>query len=210
MTTLPRALLALAPDQPIPANRRGVLIPVARISGTDIHGAVVVVETDSDVATLQKALTAGAAMIALAGCRTGAALQRLATLLSVAEAEVGRPEGSTRILAFTDGILPAPAARESLAGKSKRLAGLVWDQTALAATLGATRARTEAGDWTSAFATARAATLLTAAVAGVPAYDSAADLEEHTLAWALKRSRAEGFFGHVVASRPQTEAIEPR
>lgn len=147
-------------------------------------------------------------MIALNGCRTGAELQRLATLLSVAEAEAGLSEGSICILAFTDGILPAPVARESLVGKSRRLTGLVWDQRALAATLGATRARTDAGDCTPAFAAARAATLLTAAAAGVPAYNSAIDLEEHALAWALKRSRAEGFFGHVAVSRPQTEVMD--
>lgn len=210
MTPLPRALLALAPDQPVPADRRGVLIPIEGIEETDINGAIVVVKSDSDIATLQKALSAGAALIAITGCRTGAALQRLATLLSVAEAEVGRPESSTPILAFTDGILPAPAARESLAGKSQRLAGLVWDQRALAATLGATRARSDAGDWTPAFAAARAATLLTAAAAGVSAYDSAIDLEENALDRTLKRSLAEGFFGHVAVARPQTETIEAR
>lgn len=208
MTPLPRTLLALAPDQPIPTDRRGVLIPVERIGETDISGAIVVVETGSDIATLQKALTAGVALIALAGCRTGADLQRLATLLSVAEAELGRTEGGTRILAFTDGILPAPAARESLAGKSARFAGLVWDQRALAATLGATRARTDAGDWTPAVTAARAAALLTAAAAGVSAYDSAIDLKENALDRALTRSLTEGFFGHVVVTRPQTEAIE--
>nr|WP_298101983.1 hypothetical protein [uncultured Shinella sp.] len=209
MTPLPRTLRALAPDQPIPAARRGVLIPVERIGETDIGGAIVMVETDSDIAALQKAHTAGAALIALTGCRTGTDLQRLATLLSVAEAEIARPEGGTQILAFTDGILPAPAARESLAGKSARLAGLVWDQRALTATLGATRARTDAGDWTAAFAAARAATLLTAAAAGVPAYDSAIDLEEEeALDRALKRSRTEGFFGHVTVARPRAAAIE--
>ena len=208
MTPLPRTLCALAPDQPIPADRRGVLIPVERIGEMDIGGAIVVIKSDDDIATLYNALTAGAALIALTGCRTGADLQRLATLLSVAEAEIARPEGGTQILAFTDGILPAPAARESLAGKSARLAGLVWDQTALTATLGATRARTDAGDWTPAFTAARAATLLTAAAAGVPAYDSAIDLEENALDRALKRSRADGFFGHVAIARPRAAAIE--
>ncbi|MCJ8051746.1 hypothetical protein GB928_003830 [Shinella curvata] len=208
MTPLPRALLALAPDQPIPADRRGVLIPIERIAETNIDGAIVVVEIHSDIATLQKALVAGAATIALDGCRIGADLQRFATLLSVAEAQADRPEGSTPILAFTDGILPAPAARESLAGKSQRLAGLVWDQRALAAALGATRTSTDFDDCAPPFAAARAATLLTAAAAGVPAFDSAIELEEEALERALKRSRTEGFFGHVAIPRPQTEATE--
>lgn len=208
MTPLPRTLLSLAPDQPIPADRRDVLIPAERIGEKDISGAIVVVETDSDIATLQKALIAGAALIALTGCRTGADLQRLATLLSVAEAEIGRPEGSTSILAVTDGILPAPGARESLAGKSKRLAGLVWDQRALASTLGAIRTRVESGEWATPFATARAATLLTAAAAGVPAYDSAFGLDDEAFAQACKQSRAEGFFGQITATAAQTAAIE--
>lgn len=46
MILLPRALLALASGQPIPANRRGVLIPVERIGETDIQGAIVMVEID--------------------------------------------------------------------------------------------------------------------------------------------------------------------
>ncbi|WP_421579436.1 hypothetical protein [Shinella sp. M31] len=204
MTPLPRALLALTPDQPIPANRRGVLVPAAQISETDIDGAIVVVKTDSDIATLQKALTAGAAMIALAGCRTGADLQRLATLLPVAEAQTGRTEGSISILAMTDGILPAPGAREGLAGKSKRLAGLVWDQRRLVSALGATRMRTESGEWLPPFSTARAATLLTAAAASVPAYDSAFDLDDEAFARAYEQSRGEGFFGLITATATQT------
>lgn len=208
MTPLPRALLCLAFDQPIPANRHGVLIPAARIDETDIRGAIVVVETDSDIATLQQALTADAAMIALNGCRTGADLQRIATLLSVTEAEIGHPEGSTPILAMTDGILPAPAARESLAGKSRRLAGLAWNQRALALTLGATRTRTRSGEWTAPFATARAATLLTAAAAGVPAYDSFPDMNDDAFVPICNQSRADGFFGSFAIRATQMEAVE--
>jgi hypothetical protein len=178
MIPLPRVLLALPGDEPVPADRRGVLIPAKRIGGADISGAIVVVDTDADIATFHEALTAGAALIALRGWRTGANLQHIATLLCVAEAEAGCIEGSTSLLAMTDGILPAPASRESLAGKSKRLTGLVWDRAALALSLGATHARTEAGEWAAPFASARAATLLTAAAAGVPAYDSAPDLDD--------------------------------
>jgi len=208
MTPLPCALHALAANQPIPADRRGVLIPAARIGETDIHGAIVIVETAPDIATLQKTLTAGAALIALKGCRTGADLQRLATLLSVAEAEAGLSEGSICILALTDGILPAPAARESLAGKSRRLAGLVWDHRGLSATLSATRTRTEAGEWITPFANARAATLLTAATARVPAYDSLPDIDDDVLARTCRQSRAEGFFGSLTTGATQMEAIE--
>lgn len=209
MTPLPHALFALPPEHAIPADRRGVLVPAARIGEAEIHGAIVVVETDTDIATLQKALTAGAAMIALAGCRTGADLQRLATLLSVAEAEVGCPEGSTSILAMTDGILPAPGAREGLTGKTQRLAGLAWDQKCLVSTLRATWTRTQSGEWLPAFSTARAATLLTAAAAAVPAYDSAFDLDDEAFARAYKLSPGEGFFGLITATAAQT-AFEGR
>ncbi|MBO9630701.1 MAG: hypothetical protein J7516_14875 [Shinella sp.] len=208
MTPLPHALFALPPEHAIPADRRGVLVPAARIGEAEIHGAIVVVETDTDIATLQKALTAGAAMIALAGCRTGADLQRLATLLSVAEAEVGCPEGSTSILAMTDGILPAPGAREGLARKSRRLAGLVWDLRLLVATLRATRTRTRTGELTTPLASARAATLLTATVADVPVYDSLPDVNEDALVLICNHSRTDGFFGSLAIRSSQIEVVE--
>lgn len=208
MTPLPRALLPLAPGQPIPADRRGVLIPAGRIGDSAVGGAIVLVGAWPDLAILGRALAAGATRIALGDCRTGDALQRLATLLSVAEAGEGRAEGSTAILAMTDGILPAPAARESLAGKSRRLTGLVWDGRGLAEKLGVTRPLTQTGEWTAAFAAARAAVLLTAAAAGVKAYDAAMDLEGDAFALSCERSRDEGFHGRLATNATQAPVIE--
>lgn len=193
MKPLPRALLIPAPGRQGPAHPRG---------------GIALVDPDSTMPALRKALAAGATTIALAGCRTGADLQRMATLLSVAEAEEDRPEGSTAILALTDGILPAPASPQSLTGKSARLIGVVWDQRALTRVLGASSVFTEDGDWTSAFAAARAATLLTAAMAGVPAYDSPWSADEDDFARSCKRSRDDGFFGRIAADAAQILIIE--
>ena len=193
MTPLPRALLIPALGLPGLAGSRG---------------DIALVDAASPLHALRKLLAGGTRTVALSACRTGADLQRMATLLAVAEAEENRPEGCTAILALTDGILPAPAAPQSLAGKSTRLAGLVWDQRALAHRLGAARPFTENGEWASAFAAARAATLFMAAVAGVPVYDSALATEESDFARSCKRSRDEGFFGRVAADTAQILLIE--
>ncbi|WP_411035419.1 hypothetical protein [Shinella sp. BYT-45] len=195
MRTLPHALLA-TPD--------GLALP----AGAETDGRFAIVEAAASVESLRHSLAGGAAGIALAGCRDGAAVQRLAVLLSVAEAEEGRPEGSTPILAVTDGILPAPSSPRNLSGKSGRLAGLVWDERALAGALNARRSRAGNGEWTGAFAAARAAVLLTAAAAGIPAYDSVSELDGEAFAADCRRSRDDGFFGRVAGDEAQLAAIE--
>ena len=192
METLPHALLET------PAG----LLPFGTDSDFARAGAA------ADVRTLRSAIAAGAAGIALAGCRTGADIQRLAVLLCVAEAEEDREDGSLMILGLTDGLLPAPGAPQGFAGKSPRLAGLVWDWAALARTLGLSRSRTERGEWTAPFAAARAATVLAAAAAGVPAYDSASDIGEEDFALSCARSRDDGFYGRIATNADQASLIE--
>lgn len=169
-------------------------------------GAFVIVETQVAVETLRGAIARGAVGIALSGCRTGADIQRLAVLLSVAEALEDRAEGGTSILALTDGILPAPLSAESVANKTPRLAALVWDKKVLAKNLGV--ADDHNGDWTGALAAASAAVLLTAAAAGVPAYDAASERDADSFAADCQRSRGAGFFGRVALNEPQVSVIE--
>ncbi len=165
-------------------------------------------DLDVGLETLCHAIDAGAAGIALTGCHTGADIQRLAVLLSVAEAEENLAEGSTPILAITDGILPAPVSPQSFFGKTTRLAGLVWDQRGLVKTLGVVPARTANGEWTTPFAAARAAALLTAAAAGIPAYDSASDLNGEAFTADCVRSHDEGFFGRLASDKVQMAIIQ--
>ena len=64
--------------------------------------------------------------VALLDCRSGADVQRLDVLLSVAEAEEGLDPGITPILAWTDGLLPArAAAAASLAALTDAVAELL-------------------------------------------------------------------------------------
>ena len=205
MKPLPHALISLPVDRLLPADQRPT--PAKGISASERTGACIIVESGADIARLRHILASGATNLILAKCSTGAEHQHLATLLSVAEAEEGHPEGSTSILALTDGILPAPLSPQRLAGKSGRLAGLVWDQRVLEETLNA-HPHTQTGEWTAAFATARAAALLTAAAAGVPAYDSVLELSGDAFKASCQQSRDDGFHGRLTESEAQAAIIE--
>lgn len=207
MKPLPHAFLYASNGLALPGDG-----PDGRLLGGETRNsgagdAYALVDADVGVETLRRAIAGGTTGVALTGCRTGADLQRLAVLLCVAEAEEGLAEGSTTILAVTDGILPAPISPQSLAGKSSRLAAVVWDHKALAHTLGTNRPHTESGECPPAFAAARAAVLLTAAAAGVPAYDSVSDLTDAAFAAACERSRDDGFFGRLAKDPAQMAVI---
>lgn len=207
MNPLPRALFEATDTPPALPEGCGVLVRARTAGDSRMKGSVVIVDGTVEAETLRRAIAGGAAGIALSGWRTGADLQRLAALLSVAEAEEGGEDNRTGILAITDGILPAPVSPQGLAEKSRRLAALIWDQGLLKRTLGASRALTETGEWTAAFAAARSATLLAAAAAGIPAYDSLPDLAGGALVTACERSRGDGFFGGLAADAAQVATI---
>ncbi|MEW9615245.1 hypothetical protein AB3G45_15585 [Shinella sp. S4-D37] len=204
MKPLPRALVEATDILPALREGCGTLV---RAGDRGMKDGIVHVDAAIGVETLRRAIGGGAAAFALAGWRTGADIQRLAALLSVAEAEEGRADGATPILAITDGILPAPVSCEDLAAKSTRLAALVWDQKVLKRTLGAERALTVAGEWTAVFAAARSAALLAAAAAGLPAYDSLPDRVGEALEKACERSRDDGFFGALAGNAAQVATI---
>lgn len=195
MEPLPHALFETSDTALSLPEGCGVLVRAGTAGDSRVKGSIVLVVATVDVKTLRGAIGGGAAGIALTGWRTGADIQRLSALLSVAEAEERRTNGATPIFAITDGVLPAPVSHEGLSEKSGRLAALVWDQSILRRTLGATRVLTQSGAWTAPFAAARAATLLTAAAAGIAAYDSFPDLTGAALETAGEQSRSDGFFG---------------
>ncbi len=207
MNPLPRALFEATDIAPALPQGCGVLVRAGTAGDPRMKGSFVIVDGAVEAETLRRAIGGGAAGIALSGWRTGADLQRLATLLSVAEAEEGREDGRTGILAITDGILPAPLSPQGLAGKSGRLAALIWDQGLLKQTLGASRTLTQTGEWTAAFAAARSAALLAAAAAGIPTYDSLPEVTGAALVTACERSRDDGFFGGLAAHAAQIKPI---
>lgn len=206
MTALPRALIHHATRQTV---RPGALLAADTMEDV-CAGAFLVQESGHErLSDLRRAVAAGFAGVALSGCRQGEALQRLAVLMDVAEAEEGMADGALRILWLTDGILPAPAdLAAALAITARRLAGLVWDHGALVRTLGARRCETEAGNWTAPFAAARAAALLAGRAAGLPVYDSAEPHEPAIFAGICERSRDDGFYGCLAATTEQIAVIE--
>lgn len=166
---------------------------------------IVLVPADESEGTLRAAVRLRPFALALMDCRSGADVQRLDVLLSVAEAVEGVASGTTRILAWTDGLLPAPFDGAGFRGKSARLSGLVWDWRALARLLGASRCRNDNGAWAHAFASARTATLMSAKVAGVPAYEVAEGGSD--FAADCRRARADGFDGRVAVAAGQLAII---
>lgn len=162
---------------------------------------------DEHESTLRSLIRLGPTGIVLTNCHSGADAQRLDVLLSVAEAEEGLTNGTTRILAFTDGLLPPPRSQAGFRGKSQRLHGLVWDWRALAQTLGAVRHQEADGRWTDAFAQARAATLIAAKAAGVCAYDVTPNPVGREFSSQCRAARDDGFDGRATVEPGQLAAI---
>ncbi|HVK93044.1 MAG TPA: hypothetical protein VM468_16850 [Mycoplana sp.] len=208
MAPLIHSLLSLADQAPVsgaePAD--AILCDALAPALPDLDMPVFLRLPDEGEAVLRSLVRHGPAGVVLANCRTGADIQRLDVLLSVAEVEEGMPLGKTRILATTDGLLPLPFSEAAFGRKSRRLAGLVWDWRLLATTLGATRHRAD-GRWTDAFALARATTLLTAKASGIAAYDVALPLPEADFAADCIGARADGFDGRLTDSPDQVAAI---
>ncbi|MCV3737523.1 hypothetical protein OCK02_15005 [Rhizobium sp. TRM96647] len=166
---------------------------------------IILVPADESESTLCEVVRLRPFALALMDCRSGADVQRLDVLLSVAEAVKGVEPGTTRILAWTDGLLPAPFDEAGFHGKSARLCGLVWDWRPLARLLGASRCRDDHGCWTPTFAGARAATLMSAKAAGVSAYEVVEGGSE--LSADCRHARADGFDGRVATDAGQIAII---
>jgi len=110
----------------------------------------------------------GCMAVVLADCRGGRDLQHLHHLLSLAEARLALAEGTVKILACAADSASGMLALASLAGKSPRLAGLIWGRHAFARDVGC--------DPQSATAElARLHLVIAAGAVGVAAYDSADD-----------------------------------
>jgi citrate lyase subunit beta/citryl-CoA lyase len=133
----------------------------------------------------------------------GADLQRLGARLAVEEAALGLPEDTLRVLAFATESPQAIFGLSSYCGASRRLVGLVWSVSPLAAAIGARTARG------GPFRLARDLTLLAAKAAGVLAIDAAfwdaGNLDG--LREEAQAARADGFDGKAVMSAGQVQTI---
>lgn len=134
----------------------------------------------------------------LPSCDGAASLQHMAVKLAVREAQAGLPDGATRIGAFAGGEPAAVLAMRSLAGASPRLAALAFDEAGLRAALGLA-----CGDG-AAVQMARAAVVLAAASAGVPALAPPVQTGEEA---AYAAARRDGFQGTMALFAGQIAAI---
>lgn len=143
----------------------------------------------------------------VSGVRSGADLQRIDVILSVAETVSGQAPGETAILAIIGdnpaGLLDAG----SLAGRTPRLKAIGCNATALAAALGI-HGPSQASSADNAVSLSRSLTVLAAAKAGVAALDWLDPaLEGTALSEACARARADGFGGLTTENPAQLAAI---
>ncbi len=125
-------------------------------------------ETDAD---LDAIMAIAPFAILLPRSQGAPSVQQLSAKLAVREALNGIEAGATRIIASiatAEGLIAA----QRLGGSSARLVALAWDAGALAADVGARRARDRDGALAAPLRTARDLTLIAAAAAGVQAIDT--------------------------------------
>lgn len=164
-------------DSVAPDNKQAAREITAGFIGSATGGPLIYVRvndlstglTDDDLASVMKAGPAG---IMLPKSNSADDVGRLAVRLRVEEAENGLADGSTNIIPIITetplGVLNAATYRQADA----RLAGLTWGAEDLSAEIGASETRDEAGRYTDVFRHARAATILAAYAAEVPAIDT--------------------------------------
>ncbi|MGJ0534141.1 aldolase/citrate lyase family protein [Methylocystis sp.] len=180
--------------------RAGALINAARSKSAAPKLFVEVAPLDNELieADLDALFGPGPDGVLLPSCDGAASLQRMSVKLAVREAQAGLADGATRIGAFAGGDPAAVLALRSLAGASPRLAALAFDDAGLRAALGLA-----CGDG-AAVQMARAAVVLAAASAGVPALAPPVQTGE-TEAYAA--ARRDGFQGAMALFPGQIAAI---
>lgn len=158
-------------------------------------------------ADLEAVMPAAPDGILLPGATSGADVQQLDVMLSVAEALAGLAAGRTRIVAMCGDTAAGALAAASFSGKSQRLQALAWSGTALSGHLGAALPAQAGVPFADSVRLARALTLLGATAAGVGCLDcwpqDAGDLPDD----AGHRARAEGFSGMLVRRAADLPAL---
>jgi citrate lyase subunit beta / citryl-CoA lyase len=135
------------------------------------------------------------------------AVQQLAAEIYELEQRNDIVSGSMRIVPqVSDSAQSALGIAAYLDITHPRLAGLAWSSAALAAALGASRTRDEAGGWSDACRQVRAQTLLTARARGVMALEMLDTPDEDPAAIAAG-AHADGFAGMIANHPSQIAAV---
>ena len=139
----------------------------------------------------------------------GADVARLAAELDRCEAAAGMANGSVKIIVIATETPAAVFALSSYRPAHRRLAALTWGAEDLAAAIGASGNRDEAGEWTQPYAHVRTLALFAAAAAGVAPIDTLhADFRDiDGLERDSRRARRDGFVGRLAIHPGQVEII---
>jgi citrate lyase subunit beta/citryl-CoA lyase len=169
---------SIAPDQK-PAARditRGMLD--ARGPAQQIYVRVNALDSGLTLLDLAAVMPGRPDGIVLPKCEGSADVNRLALYLDAFEAASGLQPDSTRIVIVATETARAVLKLHDFEGASPRLWGMMWGAEDLAASLGASRNRTD-GRFHSPFLLARDLCLISAAAAGVVAIDTiATDIDD--------------------------------
>lgn len=147
--------------------------------------------------------------IVLPKAEGGQDMGKLAALMRVAEARAGMDDGATRMIAVAVASASGVLNIKTYAGCSNRLEALTWDARELLADTGANSAYDETGNFTPAFAIARAMVLLGAAAAGISAIDgiSITGMDEAALRRECAGAVRDGFTGKMAIDPAQIAII---
>lgn len=158
---------------------------------------------------LQAVMAAAPAGIVLPKAAGAAQLAELDEWLGRLEVEHGLPAGQTRVLPIVTERPDALFRLHEYQGVGERLAGMSWGAEDLSASVGASTARDEAGEWLPPYQLARSLCLFGAAAAGVAAIDTVFTNFRDTdgLARYAAAARRDGFTGMLAIHPAQLPVI---
>lgn len=162
---------SVAPDQKAAARTITRDLLDARKAGQKIYIRVNALDTGLTLGDLAAVMPGRPDGIVLPKCEGAADVNRLALYLDAFEAAFAIELGSTRIVVVATETAKAVLKLHDFEGASPRLWGLMWGAEDLAASLGASRNRTD-GRFHGPFLLARDLCLISAAAAGVVAVDT--------------------------------------
>ncbi|MEN3346436.1 MAG: citrate lyase subunit beta / citryl-CoA lyase, partial [Bradyrhizobium sp.] len=162
---------SIAPDQKVVA--RGITRQMldARKVNQKLYIRVNALDTDLTLGDLAAVMPGKPDGIVLPKCAGAADVNKLALYLDAFEAAAGTAQGTTRIVTVATETARAVLKILDFENMSPRLWGMMWGAEDLAASLGASRNRTD-GHYHSPFILARDLCLIGAAAAGVVAIDT--------------------------------------
>jgi citrate lyase subunit beta / citryl-CoA lyase len=167
------------------------------------------VQTDDALPDLAAVVAARPDGIVLPKARSGADLHQLDHWLEALEVQHGHARGSIKMLALITETANAVLNGATFATPPARVIGYTWGAEDLAADVGASANRTDAGEFEFTFRLARSSCLLMAAAAGIHAYDTT-DIEFRDVAAVERRAyaaRREGFVGKLAIHPAQLVPI---